>query len=398
MKRLLLFHFLFICFSYSSIAQETILKGKVVDAKSAEPLAFASVFLNNTTIGTVTSEDGTFSLSIPSGQHEIITSFMGYEPLSFQIDTESMPASFLIQLVPLEVEMSEVEVTGTRDDVWYKNLETFKLFFLGSSMNAQVCEILNPEVLIIIYDEQQAKLTVRARDQLKILNPRLGYEISYSLVRFEYYPKEGTVFFGGYPFFKSIGGNNRQIRRAERQRIIAYNGSVMHFMRSLQKGLLEEEKFAVRRMYRNPNPNRPTQDTLDMAGKRYRETRDPSIRDSLMTHYLSKANLPKIIESLDKRPITVDELVEKTPDGKYFLRFEGYHQIVYAGEKEEAAFLGMQNRIPVFQTSVMSLLKDRVEIDPLGGIVEPFEVLFEGYMGWEKIGDMLPLDYQLPTQ
>jgi hypothetical protein len=34
----------------------------------------------------------------------------------------------------------------------------------------------------------------------------------------------------------------------------------------------------------------------------------------------------------------------------------------------------------------------------MGNITEPLDVFFEGYWGWEKIGDMLPMDYQLESQ
>jgi hypothetical protein len=35
-----------------------------------------------------------------------------------------------------------------------------------------------------------------------------------------------------------------------------------------------------------------------------------------------------------------------------------------------------------------------VLLEEMGNIIEPLDVLFEGYWGWEKLGDMLPLDYQ----
>lgn len=53
-----------------------------------------------------------------------------------------------------------------------------------------------------------------------------------------------------------------------------------------------------------------------------------------------------------------------------------------------------KKREPSYQTSVIYLQTDEVLLEPNGNIVEPLHVFFEGYWGWEKLGDMLPLDYQ----
>ena len=51
------------------------LAGKVADSTSNKPLSNCSVYLNNTSIGTVTSEDGTFLLkNIPRGRADLIIS------------------------------------------------------------------------------------------------------------------------------------------------------------------------------------------------------------------------------------------------------------------------------------------------------------------------------------
>jgi hypothetical protein len=55
-------------------------------------------------------------------------------------------------------------------------------------------------------------------------------------------------------------------------------------------------------------------------------------------------------------------------------------------------------RGPTYQTSVISLNTESVLLEEMGNIIEPLAMLFEGYWSWEKIGDMLPLDYQPGSQ
>jgi len=48
--------------------------GKIVDSATKEPLSSASVYCQNTTIGTTTNKDGEFSLQLKSGGYELIIS------------------------------------------------------------------------------------------------------------------------------------------------------------------------------------------------------------------------------------------------------------------------------------------------------------------------------------
>jgi hypothetical protein len=61
------------------------IKGKVLDGKNTDPLAGAVVFHPQTGIGTTTNANGTFELDLPTSDHTLQVSFMGYEILSQQI-------------------------------------------------------------------------------------------------------------------------------------------------------------------------------------------------------------------------------------------------------------------------------------------------------------------------
>lgn len=71
------FWVLFGLISLTSLSQGNI-NGIIVDAETNETLVGASVFLEGTTTGTISNFDGTFSLEIDEGEHQLIVSFIGF--------------------------------------------------------------------------------------------------------------------------------------------------------------------------------------------------------------------------------------------------------------------------------------------------------------------------------
>ena len=73
-----------------SLAQSGVITGKIRDADTAEPLPFTHVFINQTTIGTVTDEQGNYTLTnVPVGTNEIVFSFVGYHPYQTKIQIKN---------------------------------------------------------------------------------------------------------------------------------------------------------------------------------------------------------------------------------------------------------------------------------------------------------------------
>lgn len=79
MKRLsgLLFFILFCC---TAFAQETIVTGKVTDARTGEAVPFANVFFKGTTIGVNTDFDGNYRIRTSQKADSITVTFIGYKP------------------------------------------------------------------------------------------------------------------------------------------------------------------------------------------------------------------------------------------------------------------------------------------------------------------------------
>jgi hypothetical protein len=89
----------------------SIVRGKVSDASSAEPLAAANVRLQGTARGTITNLDGEFSLALGEGRHHLIVSMLGYAPDTVAVDPPA--AAYLrISLRPAEILLPEVVITA----------------------------------------------------------------------------------------------------------------------------------------------------------------------------------------------------------------------------------------------------------------------------------------------
>ena len=86
MKRLkMLFAALFVLVSVAAFAQNTKVKGSVTDATTGEPVAFATVQVKGTSIGTSTGFDGSYSLSVPP-KATLLFSFVGYKTAEVEVE------------------------------------------------------------------------------------------------------------------------------------------------------------------------------------------------------------------------------------------------------------------------------------------------------------------------
>ncbi|MCK5168561.1 MAG: carboxypeptidase-like regulatory domain-containing protein, partial [Bacteroidales bacterium] len=74
--------------SFASFSQSTV-KGVLVDAFKGDVLIGASIVVEGTTIGTATGLDGSFKITVPSGNQKMIFSYVGYLETVKEITTTS---------------------------------------------------------------------------------------------------------------------------------------------------------------------------------------------------------------------------------------------------------------------------------------------------------------------
>lgn len=397
------FFILLVLFAISSFSQVEI-KGTVFQQN--DPLENVAVYLNNTMLGTTTDENGKFSITVKSGQYDLIVSYLGFKKINYSLNTTTYNKPLVFALEEDDEMLDEIIIKKTvYDDEWKHNLAVFKTEFLGKTALAKDCEILNPEVLHFEYNSKAQVLTAFARKPIQLKHKGLGYSIIYELEHFK--RTNEYITYLGYSRYKELKGGKRKQKRWQKNRLEAYNGSPVHFFKSLLKDEFTSEGFIVNQFKRVPNPERPTELEIKAARELIKLNRNIKLiipqKDAKPTTALDsawvtvrKAKLPKSADYLYKSQLQKEDIIT-TINGTYKLSFDNNLSIVYKNELEEMGFITRsifsKKREPTFQTSSLIPMEKDIYLDKTGVLVNPLAVFNEGYWAYEKFANALPLDY-----
>lgn len=242
--------FIFLFLSFTGLSQQ--ITGVVIDMKTNKPVNGASVYFNNTTIGTITNPDGEFAIKYEKKLNtQLIISFIGYE--TFIVGDLFFKKDLMIPLIESEYILNEVELSS--NDNWSRalKLREFKKQFLGKYFLEKSCQILNEEAIQLSYDTRKKLLTAKSTSSIIIENNFLGYEVSVDLYDFraEYSHVSRNkkrinvkyVTYNGANLYKLI--DEEPTDNVLKQREEIYFGSTLHFMRSLAAKKLKQEDYRV---------------------------------------------------------------------------------------------------------------------------------------------------------
>lgn len=373
------------------------INGVALDSVTQAPLAFASVFLANSTRGTTTDAAGRFSLpAVPPGSYELVLSYLGYRLSKLSVTVAAAPVTVQLRAAPLSQQLAGVTIRPHRNKP--EDYQRFVELFLGNTAFARQCRIRNPDGVRVDYDPQANELTAEAADYLQVDNAALGYRIRFYGLHFRLDFRQQVQSYYAWPVFEELPGSAAARRRWARNRLTAYRGSLPHFLRSLRAGQLTEQGFEARRLRRVPNPAWVRADSL-LRRERQRHAGQPwQLPDSL----LRGVQQPPQLAYLYTRPLPADSLRRLSGPARVLLRFRDLAQITYLPEKPDPAYVlpgrpGQPPTHPARQESVLHLLQPAVEIAPTGQLYDPLAVYTEGYWGFEKIGELLPVDYEPPA-
>ena len=118
----------------SAIAQEGFIRGIVYDDQTAESLPGVTVFVEGTTLGSITDFDGKFSVTVPQGTYTLRVSFISYETLNIEgVIVEAGEPTILdnLRLKEANIEIKGVVVTAEV----IRNTETAMLAMKKKSAN-----------------------------------------------------------------------------------------------------------------------------------------------------------------------------------------------------------------------------------------------------------------------
>ncbi|MBK7884720.1 MAG: carboxypeptidase-like regulatory domain-containing protein [Chitinophagaceae bacterium] len=237
-------------FSLTAFPQSThyYISGKVVDIVTKNPLHGASVFAQNTTIGTATDKDGNFKLQLPKGGYDLVITYTGYETGTRRITTADAAANIVIEIKQQEKSLADVAIKASYEvqDGWAKYGDFFIEHFIGNTPNGKQCIIKNPDSLKFYFYKRKNRLKVLSNAPVEVENNALGYRIKYALDSFAYdYNTKASIYTGSPLFEEMQPGTEEQKLQWDANRKKAYNGSLLQLMRYIYNEELENDEFEI---------------------------------------------------------------------------------------------------------------------------------------------------------
>lgn len=337
-KILLLFVFIF---SFSSYSQT--INGSVFDEKK-EPIPGVSVYLDGTTIGTITDENGKYSLDTNQNSNvSLIVQALGYETII--IDKSLKNNNLELYLIPKQTQLKEVIVKKeffTRK----QKLAVFKEQFLGQSKAGKSCLIDNEEEIILDYDYTTNVLSATSINPIKVKNPYLGYDVEFNLQEFyvKFYKRSVKSIdaiessFLGTTLYREV----KKDSKVEKIRKEVYQNSAMNFFKILANNKWKEAKYIF---YTGSFPANPE-------------------------HFFT------ITQEGDFKKITV--LYNDVKKHLLSNKTKFYAEYSLLNKKNQSKIMFYTNEFYV---------------DKFGNNSNSREIRFSGYLGTQRLGDLLPLNY-----
>ena len=361
MKKIFFFSILFFLF-IKSFCQSNYISGEIVDAITKAPLQSASVFAQNTTIGTTSDIAGKFKLALPNGSYDLIITFTDYQTEVHRISVTATNKIYLvIELKRKEKDLDPIIISSSNlvKDGWeiYGNL--FLENFLGQTENSKSCILKNKETLRFYYSKKRNRLKVLSDKPLQFENDALGYNIRYSLDSFVYdYNTLITTYFG-YPFFENLKpDDSSKIDKWAANRLKVYNGSMLHFMRCLYNKTIKEEGFEVRVLKKVKNKD------VYIPDLNFYETINYKKNDSLLTVQITP---------------TLNQVV-----------------VVYKKAVPEPTYLKINLQASAkLQLSLLNFTPNQIiTVEKNGYFFKQSSILKSEYFSWKRMADTLPYDFE----
>ncbi len=333
--------------------------GKVIDKNNKAPLQGASVFAQNTTYGVATDVEGNFTIKLPIGGYSLVITYTGFETESMRISNSNTQIdNLVIEMGAQQKSLEEVSVAISNEvkDGWQKYGVFFTNNFIGQTQFAKEAVIKNHEVLHFYYSKKRNRLKVLAKEPLIVENYALGYKLKFAIDSFTYEYGTNTNLFIGYPLFEEMKGTPQQQTTWMSNRASAYKGSMLQFMRSLYNRTLTENEFELQFIVKNNDDEIPI-----------------PLQDLYGAINYQKDDSTKTVEFKPNQPTLA---------------------VIYKA-KPEQAFLDLdQTAKKDFQLSTLLFTPgESIVIEQNGYYFDQTDIITNGYLGFKKMGDMLPYDY-----
>lgn len=317
------------------------------------PLAEVNIYVDGSQIHSTSGIDGNFSIDIQNQKNTtLVFQKNGYE--TNVVKTSELVGKKVKVILMKVQEIEEVVLIPYTDEAYRKFINYFLDQFIGFNQNKVT--IKNQKSLQFSFDKKNQILKVKAPQTLIINNKNLAYQIQYNLVNFQADFKNKTTVYSGTSYFKEV--NTKKINQVNR--LNAYHGSIMHFLRSVYQDQVAEEGFWVNHIIK---PDKKI--GISEKGMMLIATKIPT-KSFLQIHERSK-----ILEFKDILQVNY---------------LKHYYEI------KKSKLVKAKSSVP--QTSYIYVEGNSFEIYPDGNSSDPENMLIQGNLSGNKMEVFLPLDYQ----
>lgn len=333
--------------------------GKIID-KSKKNVQFANVYINNTSIGTTTDQNGDFSLRIPArfSKIDLVISFVGYETLKKSILQADKKHQNLVFTLETGIELKEVKVIAKHDNEWRKKWKVFNRGLLGESEFFKDCKILNPEVIVLTYDKKK-NVVATAREPLIIQNDAFGLKIRFQMDKFE---SDGEkTYFSGLKYFEKMTPASPQEQKVwEKHKKKSYRDSFRNFLVALKDNKVQETGFAIFKV---------------LLPKEM---------------YFGKTTVEQEIKDGTLKPCEAKEICMFDRETEEFVFYSEYPLMIFVTNRFNP--IKLFTDYPYYY-SIVNLVNFHATFGENGWLIKPNGILIQGYWGHEGFANMLPDDY-----
>ena len=339
-----------ILFLWHNFAGAQVITGVVCDQDSKLPVPDVYIYLDGTSVSTITDNSGKFELKTNSVMNTILVlHHLSYEPAFISRPFDGLPDTLYIKERIITIE----EVTVRADQFTREQkIKAFREQFLGTTRAGLSCTIENEDDIELTVNTQTQRLFAFSDKPIVVVNNYLGYKISFILIDFQVqYRNVETIGLGSdnaqnifFAVVSSFTDLNPESSRMKRRRNAVYEQSPNYFFKSFANGTLNENNFII----------------LDgvLTAQNYF-----AIKDTLSQ---------KIISIMPNANISKPYLVNS--------------------ESQSLGMISVLHR-KTDQTTI-NFMTDSFWVDRYGNIDQIDKIVFTGQMGKNRAGGMLPIDYE----
>ena len=340
------------------------ISGYVKDKESHSPIAGVFVFFENSSIGTISDEQGYYELSSNTVSFEqMVFTHINYDLKSEKVST----LKDSIFLTPQQFVLDEVVISKkAKDRDRPKRLKKFQKALLGKLEKKNSVKLVNPEVLL--FEEKKGKLLAHADVPLIIDNKYLGYKLQFFLKEFELSSND-DLRYQASAFFEPLAGSIKEEIRFNRNRVKTYQKGSRSFFQDLVKRHIDEEKYELGYATLNWKADITSFESIDV------NTLDIVEQNPNTFEINIKGNLTVVHKDIN---ITV---------------VNSFHNSLSATINTTVKNVKKTPKQLQATTSFIAR-NSKIVFDNYGMILNPLEIMEVGHWSESRVANLLPLDYQ----